>query len=141
MAVAGLHLGEIVAPARLRIQKNCADYRLEIAPNSASVVVEDSADPCYVSRTRIAGDQILDEVLRQEWPDVRMIEDILQGRIQIRLYVVARGQRGIKQCFCCGVVVTGEWNHRTAIEQWIVKLRSRARRRRISPAGKHIRKT
>ena len=84
---------ELDVAARLGIDEDRVDHRLQVAAHALSVVVEDRRDARDVLRRRIAGDQLLDELPADEGPDIRVHEDVVDRIGEIRLHRLSRRQR------------------------------------------------
>ena len=77
-------LGHLIpAGTGFRVHQDPIHYGFQVAAHAASVVVEDRSDTGHVSRAGIARDQVLNELPGNEWADVGVTEDVLQGRVQI----------------------------------------------------------
>ena len=63
--------------ARFRIEQDRLDHGLQVAARRAAVAVEDGGDPGHVCRARIARHQVLNQLLRDERADVRIVEDVV----------------------------------------------------------------
>ncbi len=63
-----------VCAASLVIKQDGLDDRLQIAPDTGAVVVENLCDTVDVIAARIAGDEPLDELAANERPDVLVVK-------------------------------------------------------------------
>ena len=79
---------------------------------------------------------MLDQLLADERPDIRMIENVIQRRFQIGFGGPARRHhQTVQQRLRSGVVVRLERHHRADVVRRIVLLQRRAGLCRISPPG------
>ena len=71
--------------ASFRVEQNGANDFRHIAPvNFAALnIAEHIGDATNVSRCRVAGDELLNQQFADKRRDVRMIEDIVNRRVQI----------------------------------------------------------
>ncbi len=70
--------------------------RAHVAANAAAVVREHRGHARYIGWTGIAGDQMLDELLTDEWADIGMIENVVQRHLQILRRCLTRRQRQVR---------------------------------------------
>ena len=91
-----------------------------IAAPAAAVVVELLRNALHVGRRGIAGDEFLDQLARDERPDVRMIEDVIERILQILRTGLIGGDGAVRQgrpavgqqAFGAGFVLVGKQLHR-----------------------------
>ena len=69
--------------ARFGIEQDRLDDRFEIAAHARAVVVEHGRDALHVGRRRIARHQVLNQLLGDERPDVRVADDVIDGVAEI----------------------------------------------------------
>ena len=101
--------------ARLGIEQDGPDDRLEVPPDARTVVIEGGGDAADVIRARIAGHQTLDQPVRKEGTDVRMVEDVVERVLEVLLRRLTRRKRDPRQEFLGGRrMVLREENHRFA---------------------------
>src|ERR1700722_1417632 len=81
-------------PARLGVLQDCAHDGAQIPAHAHAIIGEYLRHARHVRRARIAGDQMLYELLADKWADVRMIEYIVE-RIAEILFRGLAGRHGI----------------------------------------------
>src|SRR5690242_3473287 len=84
------HTGRHIVASSFGIHEDRQDDRSEIASHARSVVVEDSGNTTNVGWRRIGGDQLLNQLLADEGPNVRMFEDVVERENEIFLCVLTR---------------------------------------------------
>src|ERR1700680_5065572 len=76
---------ELGSAARLRIGQDGSDHRFHVAAYTLTVVVEYGGNAAHVLRCRVAGHELLNELLSDEGPDVRMHENIVNRKRELAL--------------------------------------------------------
>ena len=125
-----VRLGLDVA-ARLGVEQDGADDGLEIAARVRAAAIEDRRDPGDVGRARVARDQVLNQLLRDERADVRIVEDVVDRVVQVPGRALARGQHhAVQQGLRLPVVLGLVGHHRVDVVR-----HARSGRGRETPAG------
>src|SRR5207249_7950574 len=79
---------EQVGAACFVIEQNSLEDGLHISTHPRTIVVEGLHYAIEVSCTRLAGDKPLNELATNEWPDVLVIENIVEGQFQVLRAIV-----------------------------------------------------
>src|SRR5438045_1408518 len=80
--------------ARLVIEKDGGDYGFHVAAHVSAIVVELLNDTIQVVPARMARDQPLDELASAEWTYVSVVEDGIQGLLEILRTVILEVRAG-----------------------------------------------
>ncbi len=129
---------ELRRSARFRIKQDRPHGRFEVAAQSAAVVREYGGDAADIPWRRIASDEFLDQLLRNEWPGIGMDEDVANRKREIlRHREVRRSDRSLGQRFRAEIVRPGALLHATVEVARIERARGHARCRRIRPASEN----
>ena len=73
------------SPCRASGSKNRGNDRLHVSANVRAVVLEDFRNPLDVCRTRVAGYQVLNQLLGNERWKIRMIKNVVERAFHILL--------------------------------------------------------
>ena len=105
-----------MALARLAVHQDRLDRARERAALPGGVSVEHRRDVGDVARARVARDEALDELLRDERADVRVHERVVERHREILLGALARRHReAVEQHLLTGGVVLGVGRHRREV--------------------------
>jgi hypothetical protein len=66
-----------VPSARFRIQQDRRDHCLQVTSHTGSIVAKNRGNPADVCRGRVAGDQVLNQILADEGRNVGVRENIV----------------------------------------------------------------
>src|ERR1051326_2884712 len=104
--------------ARVIIHQNSAYDCLQIAAHALAVIVKNRDDAINIAGTRIARDKALNQLPADEGPDVRMIENRVERRLQILRRGLIRWERhAVKNSFRVCLVMSRDVDHRIAPTQ------------------------
>ena len=130
-----------------------------VAANAGAVVVENLRDAINVIAARIAGDEPLDQLAADKRPDILVVENRIQRRLQIlravivkicqrRIRRVAQSRRQhdiVEQQFCIQVVLQRHEHHRVRVIRAGAKTCRQTSVRLVSlviiPAGERLRES
>src|ERR1035438_366163 len=90
MAVGGLVGAAVIVGARLGVEQDGGDYRLHVAADAASVIGERRGHALDIGRAGITFHQVLNQDFADEWPDVGMIEYVVEGVAHVLLWAQTR---------------------------------------------------
>ncbi len=108
---------------------------------SRSVVVKHRRHVADIGRRRVAGHQMLDQLLADERPNILVVEYVVERRFEIAGRTKSRRHRqAVQQNLRRRVVIRCERNHRANIVGRIVNLQRGSGSGRIGPARVHFRK-
>src|ERR1017187_5241080 len=123
--------------ARIVIHQYRANDRGKVATHAVSVVIENRDDPINITRTRIAGDQPLNQLTAEKRADVRIVENSIERHFQILLRrLVCWDRYAIKDLLRHSLMMSREWNHRIDVVR-SGAIPNRCPRLRIVPAGEN----
>jgi len=89
---------EQVEAPRLIIEQYRPDDGLQVSAYPLTVVIELLRDAIDVTRAWMARHQPLDKLTCNEWPNIRMVEDIVERQLQITLWrLTSRYHHSIEQ--------------------------------------------
>src|SRR5437773_4710897 len=105
-------LGGRETDACVVVHQNCAHDRLQIAAHALAVVVKNGDDAIDVTGAGIARHQSLNQLPANKWSDVRMVEDRVEGRLQILGgALVRRNDEAVQNVFRIGLMSSRDVDH------------------------------
>ena len=109
------------AASRLVIQQDGPHHRFQIAPDALPVVIENGGDAIEITRARVARHQPLNQLPANKRPDIRMIEDRIEGGGKVLCgRLSSRDQHTVQDCLGISRVMAGHVDHRvTPVGRWI----------------------